>query len=410
MFEFGLLLILLSVTFIGSVLLTQSALRKRSILRMRSVREPPHLAVVRKGDMIDRENKETLKLQHEAEAYAAKGEILKAARTYIHAGMHRQAITVLEEAGEIERACQILFEMNRPNRAGALFERHNHFEAAGKSYLKAGLQSDAVRCLERAAQDNPDLFPIIAQIYKAQGATEKVLESYAQANLMDDYVRYAYREAAWVQLSNFMTDESRIQSIFQRLDYGMMRAFIRELPADQKTAQSLAHWSRSVKQLELVEIAVKKLSRNRELLTAYWSAMPVKYANQLAEKIAKHAESEGQDGAAFMLTNAASLYESARYNAAGILYAQGSRHLMAAKCHAHAGELQRTAESLKKASEPNLALAVEQIMRCLPQASSQDDGGVEWGEDARSQVLDLLENATPERDERERNSPFVMAS
>lgn len=410
MLELSLLLILLIVTFVASVFVVQAVLRKRAILRMRSVREQPHLAQVRKGDMLDARRQETLLLQQEAEGYKAKGEVLKAARTYIQAGMHRQAISVLEEAGEIERACQILFELNRPNRAGALFERHRRFEEAGKSYLKAGLQNDAARCLELAAAQNPELYVTTAQVYKSLGKTEKVLEIYARAGLMDEYVRYAYREAAWSHLRDFMTEETAIKSVFQRLDYGMMRAFVRELPVDRHTAQVLALWSKTMRKLELVEVSVKKLSRQKELINLYWSVMPEKHSDSIAEKIAEYARAEGKDGLQFMLTNAASLYECERYNAARILYAHASRHLMTAKCQAHLGELDGTVLSLRKAGESNLAHAVEEIIRRFPQADIKEDGTREWRQEARALALDLLENTTPESDESERNSPFVIAS
>ena len=389
-------------------------LKRRSIVKMRHAHSE-RSGNVRQGDLSKSQDDNLASIKREVEKHLKKGEVLKAALTYKQAGLNREAISTLEQAGEIERACQILMELGSPARAGAVFERHALYEEAGSAYLKAGLQGDAARCLELGAEKSPELYASVAQIYKALGKTSRVLKVYAKAGLIEEFLRYAYREAAWPALRDFMSTEESTRKIVALMDFGMLRAFIRELPLDKHTVQCLARWTQTVKKLELVEISVKKLCKRKELISKYWTLLPEKQVVTIAEKISTAASKEGKEGLNFILLNAGFLYEVGSFAAALLLYKSANRHLMAAKCHAHLGQLEQALHALKKTGDRTLIAEFDGILEQAPKQSESfefsepSSNFSKWDSEVLAKALDVLQSATPERDETERASPFVLA-
>jgi tetratricopeptide (TPR) repeat protein len=86
------------------------------------------------------------KLAQQAQSLLAAGEIKTAAQVYDQLGMTREAVHILESGGFIHDAARLLVRMQRPGRAGIMFAKHKMWDKAVECFVNAGMGLEAAKC------------------------------------------------------------------------------------------------------------------------------------------------------------------------------------------------------------------------------------------------------------------------
>lgn len=115
------------------------------------------------------------KIRDRAKRLIAKGQIRQAAQMLEQIGMHRDAITALENAKLIDDAARVLLRMQNPARAGVVYSRNGRWKEAAQCFIQAGNLTDAATCMREAGNffEAADLFLKENQIENAAECFER---------------------------------------------------------------------------------------------------------------------------------------------------------------------------------------------------------------------------------------------
>ncbi len=389
--------------------------RKRSkVLKLRKVAKSAkeiaqEEAIIRASDQL-RLNPDDERKKKIADDLIASGNIVEGARLLEDMGLQRNAINVLEDAGKIDEACQILMRLSRPNRAGVLYTRNKMFTKAAQHFLIAGLHEEAAKAFMEAGRTNPDCYVQAAKLFEQFGHEMKALEAYSAAGKAEAVVPRCVKGDHWIFLRDFMSDSKNTKSAFQVMDAPIFIKLISALPVDTSTAQSLALWSTVVRRLDVVELSLRHLDSARQLGSLFWSLLPEDLSNQIVRALAQAPQLKTPEGQPFLARIAHSLYDLRRLPLAAAIYEASGRHSMAAKCWVSTGELEKALHLLKgKLGDAVLAKDLDSLMRKFgdPKIDIKTQRQ-HWPRELLISAARILENVDPDGDERHSESPFSI--
>ena len=106
----------------------------------------------RKSDRI-KLNSHQRKLYKEAKRHFQKGNIKASAKILESLGMIRESVDLFEKGRFIHEAAGILLRINRPNRAGKLYQRNRHYKEATECYKKANMSFEVGYCAQKSGDN-----------------------------------------------------------------------------------------------------------------------------------------------------------------------------------------------------------------------------------------------------------------
>ena len=152
------------------------------------------------------------KLYKEAKRHFQKGNIKASAKILESLGMTREAIDLYEKGRFVHEAANILLKINRPNRAGKLYQRHRKWKEATECYKKAHMSFEVAYCAQKAG-DNATaavFFLDCNEKVRAAACFEELGKSREAAKL---YIETRKPEKAIKQLSHLLDKTSSIQDL-----------------------------------------------------------------------------------------------------------------------------------------------------------------------------------------------------
>jgi hypothetical protein len=336
------------------------------------------------------------------------GKVREGALILEELGLQRYAISALEQARLIEDACAILMRMNRPNRAGVVFQRNGMPLKAAEHFLIANLPEEAARCYLEAGKKDSLCLQRAADIFEGLGKFAEALDAYSRhETLAGDYVRFCLNHACYEPLRDFMHDSKRTREGFAILDMYATKKLVKSLPLDTQTAQSLSLWCKTVKRVELIEMSLRKLSENKNLLSLFWSLLPEEFASQIVTSLLQAPHFKAPEGKPFLLQNARALHDAKRHALAALFYEETGRILMAAKCQAFSGDPGYALDLLHHADgDPHLA---RQLLSLLsPHTATPRARHARYSQDVVHAAIRILQSVDPDADELHTASPFSL--
>lgn len=366
-------------------------------------------AEVRATDLL-RLSKEEEASRQEALRLIENGKVLEGARILDRLGLQRYAINALEQAHLIDEACAILNRMNRPNRAGVVYQRNRMPVKAAEQFLMANLPEDAARCYLEAGKKDIQYLRKAADIFDSLNKFPEALDVYSRHEaLAGDYVRFCLKHSCFVPLRDFMHDSKRTREGFTILDMYATKKLVKALPLDTQTAQSLSLWCKTVKRIELIEMSLRKLDQNKNLLSLFWSLLPEDLSSQIVTSLLQAPQFKAPEGKIFLIRNARALLDAKRPCLAALFYEETGRILMAAKCQALSGDLGYALDLLQSADGDAL-LAKELLAILAPHTPTPRARHAHHSTDVVQAAVRVFQAVDADSDELHTSSPFSLTA
>lgn len=240
---------------------------------MRSGHVPKVYSRIRQTDIKSRLTRSDLAIFRKAEKLEAQMQYLEAASLFERVRFQRRAIDILERAGLITEAAQVLIRLNAPGRAAAIYERNARLELAWKYYQIAGQYKDAgLVCHKLAAFDNR-MFVQAAECFIRAKEFDLALDAMAQLLSHDEIARYGMMHRRFNFLTNYMRHPENAQKIFLLLGSTQLATLIDSAPPSPQTAQTFVTWSECCNQPQLIRGLVYYLSKYSALASTYWKLL-----------------------------------------------------------------------------------------------------------------------------------------
>jgi|GEM_PF-4076192 len=364
--------------------------------------------VVRSTDVV-RLSKENEAKRLQANAFIESGKIREGAAILEELGLQRYAINALESAHLIDEACAVLVRMNRPNRAGVVYQRNRMPLKAAEHFLTANLPEEAARCYLEAGATQPEMFRKAADIYESLGRETEALEAYRRGELTEAYVQFCLKHNCFDKLRDFLDAGKTVRAGFVILDMYSTKKLVKAIPLDTQTAQSLALWCRTVKRVELIEMSLRKLVDSKNLLSLFWSLLPEDFSGQIVTSLLSAPQFRTEEGKPLLLRNARALHDAKRHMQAGLLYEHTGRLAMAAKCQALAGDLGYSLDLLSQA-EGEETLARDLLALLEPHSAAPRTRHAKFSGEIASQAIRLFAHIDADSDELHTHSPFSLTA
>lgn len=369
----------------------------------------PSPAEVRATDLM-RLSKDDEARRQTALKLVEEGKVREGALILEELGLQRYAINALEQAHLIDDACAILVRMNRPNRAGVVYQRNGNPLKAAEHFLIANLPEEAARCYLEAGKKDAECLKRAADIYEGLGKHTEALEAYSrQESLASDYVRFCLKHACHEQLRDFMRDAKRTREGFAILDMYATKKLVKALPLDTQTAQSLSLWCKTVKRIELIEMSLRKLEENKNLLSLFWSLLPEDLASQIVTSLLQAPQFKAPEGRPFLLRNARALHDAKRHGLAALFYEETGRILMAAKCQALSGDPGYALDLLHHADGDEV-LAKDLLALLSSHTATPRARHARHAPEVVHAAVRILQSVDPDADELHTASPFSLTA
>jgi flagellar biogenesis protein FliO len=348
-------------------------------------------------------------LVKKAQQELALGKPLQASQFFEQAGQHRQAVSVLEEAGFIDEACAVLLRMERPARAAAVYARHAMHQKSADYYLKAGMKEEAAAILVEGGKTNAALYEGAARIFEDLQNYQKAIFAYALSGKHGKVAELVFKSELWILLLDYMCDTTTTKNVFAVLSSQQVIVFVEKLPLDTRVADRLAQWSNITKDIEFALLVVNRLIQNRVLLQGYWQSLSLDLAKKVSQAVLISVQPGSSVGITFLVANARGLYDAKRYDFAADLYLAARRYAMAGKCFALAGDTLRAQEALKTLNDFQLLQCFNAAMMATrnfqPQCSSAKE---KCHPEVVAALARALDHVDPDSDESAAESPFSL--
>jgi tetratricopeptide (TPR) repeat protein len=126
-----------------------------------------------------------------AKELARESHFVQASQLLEQVGLHREAITLLEDKKFFDEAAAILLRLQRPNRVGVLYARNGLWAKAAPFFLQAGQVLEAAKAFREAG-----LFKEAAELFHREQNHADAAECFEQIGLFADAARH------WTRANN----------------------------------------------------------------------------------------------------------------------------------------------------------------------------------------------------------------
>ncbi len=338
------------------------------------------------------------------------GDVLAAARLYESAGLLREAVSVLEDASLIHEACEILIRIGRPGRAGAVFARNKRHVEAAEQYLLANMADEAAVQFMAAARTDEKYFQKAGEVYEALQRMDLAVRAYAMGRDFQKATNIAVAAKHFDELLEFMNEDGQCASVFINLDKQGLDALFADIKVDALFLSRAVKWVRISGKTQVVAQVLKKLSRDKILLSNFWFQIPKVLAAKTVAEIVQAVKPDSPTRKKFLVQNARALYDASLFDLSAELYWVSERHAMAAKTFTMSLQIAKAVESLRLLGDNHLKLRFEAALKAL-QLPVDGIFDVKLLVPERLDALvAALDEVDPDNDADAARSPFSMVS
>lgn len=282
----------------------------------------------------------------------AKAKDFKAAAQLLEdAQLQREAIDLLEANGLLDDAAAMLMKINRPNRAGVIFERNKNFEKAALYYLRAKLVDDAKRCCKQIKEYTFALSTELAVLFAEAGDKSSALRLLAGINDRGKIIKLTRDTFAYQELAVLLDQKAARALILDSLSISDIEHMLQDMPTDhiQPLARVIMWLNESLKG-EWVLATFNFIADKRDVAQ--------KFAEQIdeavLEKFISHSRNFNGEFVHKKRKNiewtARGLHDAGRWHAGAIAYEKINLSILAGKCWAMHGHEEKAITALQSTS------------------------------------------------------------
>ncbi len=234
----------------------------------------------RSSDRLNLSRAERRAYRHAQKLYQ-EGNLRASAKILESLGMLRESINILEKAGLIREAADALIRIQRPNRAGVMYFRHNMWKEAMECFKKANMPLEVAKCA-RELGDLPTAIPYFLEAGAALEAADCYLELGKHHEAAKLFLRHKEFDKAIDQYGQLVDNHPDIERIdFSEDEITFITRSILESKADIKLSDILIAKNRSVK-------LIAELIKSDNLSRA--SAVYLRGTSDIGPKLIQYAE------------------------------------------------------------------------------------------------------------------------
>ena len=340
----------------------------------------------------------------------AKAKNFKAAAQLLEdAQLQREAIDLLEANGLLDDAATMLMKINRPNRAGVIFERNKNFEKAALYYLRAKLVDDAKRCCKQIKEYSLALSTELAVLFAEAGDKSSALRLLAGINDRGKIIKLTRDTFAYKELAVFLDQQAARALILDSLSISDIEHMLQDMPTDHIHPLTRAKmWLNESLKGEWVLAIFNFVADKRDV--AHNFAEQIDEA--VLEKFIAHCHNLNGE---FIIKNrkniewaARGLHDAGRWHAAAIAYEKLNLSILAGKCWALCGQEEKAITALQSTSGDD-ALCEKYVseLALLGRSVKSETPLAKYEKEALARLFFYID---PDTEKNRVDSPFSIAS
>jgi len=332
-----------------------------------------------------------------------------AAQLLEDAQLQREAIDLLEANGLLDDAADMLMKMNRPNRAGVLFERNKNFEKAALYYLRAKLIDDAKRCCRQIKEYSLALSTELAVLFAEAGDKSSALRLLAGINDRGKIIKLTRDTFAYKELAVFLDQKAARVLILDSLSISDIEHMLQDMPTDhiQPLVRAKVWLNESLKGEWILSI-FNFIADKRDVAQNFAEQID----ETVLEKFIAHSQNLNDD---FVIKNkkniewvARGLHDAGRWHAAAIAYEKINLSILAGKCWALCGQEGKAITALQ--STTGDATLCEKYISELALLGRTVKSEVPLAKFEKEALARLFFYIDPDTEKNRVDSPFSIAS
>lgn len=266
---------------------------------------------------------------------SAKGQVRQAAHMYEQIGLHREAISILEESGFVDDAAKVLLRMQKPSRAAVIYTRNGYWKEAAACFLQAGQPVEAANAFREAG-----LTREAAELFAKEGQLELAAQCFEANQLYLEASRHWLRAQKIIKSRECLikfasTANPSVQNLLTKEEFDTILEIAKQ---GQTTSQLIAILANSPKIAEMIREVINE--DKVELAILLYQRAPEHIAGTLLSAV------NIQSNEAKVLADIFSSTGNFRY--AAMLFEQLGEYKLAAESFERAGDMDRASYCLER--------------------------------------------------------------
>lgn len=240
---------------------------------------------VRQTDITSQMSREDRALYKRAELLFDEGQVLASANIFEQIKFQRKAIDILEEAGLIDEACNVLVRIKAVGRAGVLYERHNMLDKAAQCFSEANQDESAGNVYIKMAVGNFRYYMSASDAFAKAEKWHKMLKAAAAVLATQKVVESAIAHGEAEFLVDYLSHSFLANSVLPKLTLDQLTKMFTGLPLTPRLILTAAHWARHHSLPHLDQLLLNYVHTNVELCAFFWSCLDSSTQARLADMV-----------------------------------------------------------------------------------------------------------------------------
>lgn len=266
-------------------LIISNAQRMRNIKAAATVAAAPTSGptFVRKTDLVSEMSLQDKQIHADAMEKIKAGKIKEGAIQLESIKFQRAAITILEQAGLIEDAAQMLLRLGATGRTGALYERHHMYEKAAEQFFLAKEYQKSGELFFGAAKKNFLLYEKAIACFTESKDTDRLLSCYEKLVNEQEFIKLCVEHSRFDRLVEHLSNPIFCMKVFEKLSYQNRLSLLAQVEETPRGFMNLSSWMYFLPKNEDKILILKSITRNKKLCEFFWRAFSVQHISSYVD-------------------------------------------------------------------------------------------------------------------------------
>jgi hypothetical protein len=324
-------------------------------------------------------------------------------------GLKKQAPSFREQIREAVKSTADTHKPQAPNSVTAEnLARNGEFLAAAEMYELLSQPRRALELYSLLAPKNKEFYVKMAAIHFKLEEPQKALEACLASENLRAIVEATRKLQAWDTMAQFMSEHE-----VQKEDMALLNTAYWNhcLPQLQPTDKNIAWLGRCIdasNSFALLEQALAAFHKDTTFAPRLWQILSGEFASRFVNHLL-NASGETKHPVGLFAKHALGLYNAQKYLLAAKLYEAENRFVVAGKCYAFAGFLNKARHLFEQGNDKELAAAVSAFIATLPPSLNPENTG-DLPKEFDYQLRRVLSAIDPAMESLHAASPFAMPS
>jgi tetratricopeptide (TPR) repeat protein len=349
------------------------------------------------------------KRKQEAIMLVNSEDFVGAARIFEEVNMQREAIEILEKHGYLDEAAAILMKINRPNRAAVIYERNRNFAQATAYYLRAKMLEDAKRCFKKIESFDFGLSSELALLFSEAGDKSEAFRIFATINDRARILKIARDTMAFTELAVFLDKQVNRALLLDSISVEDLEKILESMPSDKThPLQRVLLWINEGNRGDFLLPAIKYIGDKRDVAQKLLEQVNTEALSNFGLLIQGHEPDFLSKNIKSMEWCARALHDAKLWHTAALAYEKLGSQVMAGKCWAMCGNVEKAIGSLR--TNPGDLPLLQNYSAALAKLGINPSSPRDLTPQESESLALVFHNVDPDVEKNRVDSPFSIAS